>query len=49
MIFCILSSGGLLYAAVFGRRYEEALPLTCAAAVLILLALAALFLLGKRV
>ena len=37
LIFCILSSGGLLYAAVFGRRYEEALPLTCAAAVLILL------------
>ena len=37
LIFLILSAGGLLYAAVFGRRYEEALPLTCTALVLILL------------
>ncbi|MBQ1771675.1 MAG: hypothetical protein II000_07010 [Clostridia bacterium] len=37
VIFLILSAGGLLCSAAFGRRYEDALPLTCTAIVLILL------------
>ena len=34
--FIILSSGGVICAAVWGRRYEETLPITCSGIVLVL-------------
>ena len=37
IVFLILLSGGLLYATVFGRGFEESLPATCASVVMILL------------
>ena len=34
--FVFLSSGSVLCAAVWGKKYEEALPVTCSALVLLL-------------
>ena len=36
MIYIIISSGGVLCAAYFGKKYEEILPITCAGIVLIM-------------
>ena len=38
VLFLILSSGGIFCAAVFGRKYEQVLPLTCSGIVAILFA-----------